>query len=317
MDLDKGTKLINTFNPQVSIIVPVYNGSDYLQEAIESALVQTYRNVEIIVVNDGSDDEGKTENIALSYGDRIRYYCKENGGVASALNLGIKNMKGEYFSWLSHDDLYYPDKILKQIEFITDLEEKNVFLFSDFEFVDKDSNHFGYVKRERSLTKFPYLSIIFNQIHGCSVLIHKNLLEEVKGFPEDKKTTQDYHTWLSILKLKYKFYHIPLVLIKSRIHENQGSTTMSEVCKKEIQEFYERLIDEVACNCSQNYYKILNYFFYKDLELFKKLNSSILNIHKSEIFLMFRVKGLIIFFNLKLIARKIRSQISDFQHQKL
>ncbi len=93
-------------NPKVSIVIPVYNGSDFLREAIDSALAQTYRNIEIVVVNDGSQDDGKTEHVALSYGNKIRYFSKPNGGVASALNRAIREMTGEYFSWLSHDDLY-------------------------------------------------------------------------------------------------------------------------------------------------------------------------------------------------------------------
>lgn len=101
------------FSPLVSIVIPVYNGADYLGEAIDSALMQTYGNIEVIVVNDGSNDE--TDAIARSYGDKIRYYSKKNGGVATALNLGIENMRGEYFSWLSHDDIYMPEKIELQI----------------------------------------------------------------------------------------------------------------------------------------------------------------------------------------------------------
>ena len=84
--------------PLVSIIIPVYNGSNYLAEAIDSALNQTYDNCEIIVINDGSNDNGATERIAKSYGNKIKYYSKENGGVASALNFGINMMEGEYFS---------------------------------------------------------------------------------------------------------------------------------------------------------------------------------------------------------------------------
>ena len=97
--------------------MPVYNGANYVREAIDSALAQTYDNIEIIVVNDGSSDGGRTEEICLAYGDKIRYFSKPNGGVASALNLAVREMTGEYFSWLSHDDLYYPQKNRKAIGF--------------------------------------------------------------------------------------------------------------------------------------------------------------------------------------------------------
>ena len=103
-------------DPLVSIVIPVYNGANYMREAIDSALAQTYSNIEIIVVNDGSNDGGATRDIALSYGDKIRYFEKENGGVSTALNLGIKNMRGKYFSWLSHDDVYLPEKIQVEID---------------------------------------------------------------------------------------------------------------------------------------------------------------------------------------------------------
>ena len=98
-------------NPLVSIIIPVYNGSDFLKEAIESALSQSYKNIEVIVVNDGSSDDGKTEKIALSFNKSIKYFKKENGGVSSALNYGIRKMNGDFFSWLSHDDFYSKEKI--------------------------------------------------------------------------------------------------------------------------------------------------------------------------------------------------------------
>ena len=93
--------------PLVSIVIPVFNGENYLKDAIDSAINQTYSNCEIIVVNDGSSDA--TEKIAKSYGKKIRYYKKENGGVSTALNLGLEKMTGDYFSWLSHDDLYKRD----------------------------------------------------------------------------------------------------------------------------------------------------------------------------------------------------------------
>ena len=113
------------FHPLVSIIIPVYNGANFLAQAIDSALSQTYDNIEILVINDGSTDNGATEQIALSYGNKVRYFNKRNGGVSSALNLGIEKMQGEYFSWLSHDDLYEPEKIKKQIEVLQGLPDHN------------------------------------------------------------------------------------------------------------------------------------------------------------------------------------------------
>ena len=117
--------------PKVSIVIPVYNGSDYLDKAIQSALNQSYQNVEIIVVNDGSNDGGKTAEIAGSYGDKIRYIEKENGGVSSALNRGIEAMTGEYFSWLSHDDEYRNEKIEKQVDALRAFKNDRVIALCD------------------------------------------------------------------------------------------------------------------------------------------------------------------------------------------
>ena len=112
------------YKPLVSIIIPVYNGDLYLKEAIQSCLNQTYSNIEIIVVNDGSTDGGKSAQIAKEFEGQIRYFEKENGGVSSALNYGISKMRGEWFSWLSHDDLYLPEKIEKQINAVQEYPNK-------------------------------------------------------------------------------------------------------------------------------------------------------------------------------------------------
>ena len=125
--------------PKVSIIIPVYNGANYMREAIDSALNQTYKNIEVIVVNDGSTDNGETEAIALEYGERIRYFKKRNGGVSSALNYGISKMTGEYFSWLSHDDVYSPEKIRHQIESLALTDKKDAVALCAHYFIDERS----------------------------------------------------------------------------------------------------------------------------------------------------------------------------------
>src|SRR5206468_12898184 len=96
-----------------------FNGSNYLSQAIDSALAQTYKNIEVVVVNDGSNDGGTTEGIAHSYGERIRYFAKPNGGCSSALNRAVQVSRGSYISWLSHDDLLAPTKIERQVAFLS------------------------------------------------------------------------------------------------------------------------------------------------------------------------------------------------------
>ncbi len=233
-------------NPKVSIVIPVYNGSDYLKEAIDSALAQTYKNIEVIVVNDGSNDGGKTEAIAKSFKKKIRYCNKINGGVASALNAGIRLMKGAYFSWLSHDDAYYPHKIERQIHFLKDID-CDAILYGDIEYIDTHSNFIrAHTFPHTDSGKFlSYLMI--DGVHGCTVLVPKKCFTHVGMFNENLITTQDVDLWFRLGE-KYRFIHIPEILIKSRIHTGQGSATMSRICLKEQNELYMGMMDRLDIN---------------------------------------------------------------------
>jgi glycosyltransferase involved in cell wall biosynthesis len=206
--------------PKVSVIVPVYNGAKYLVEAIDSALAQTYDNFEVIVVNDGSSDGGKTEEIALAYGDRIRYFSKPNGGVSTALNLGIREARGEYISWLSHDDVYYPTKLEEQIHQLEACEPNTIF-FSDYDLIDEKSRYISTVKI-RGVDNLLYAMFTSYPLNGCTMLIPKNCFETVGLFNAELRTTQDYDMWFRMLE-RFKFKHMATSLLKSRLHASQGS----------------------------------------------------------------------------------------------
>lgn len=216
-------------NPKVSVIIPVYNGSNYMREAIDSALAQTYDNFEVLVVNDGSNDGGKTEETALSYGSRIRYFAKENGGVATALNLGIEKMEGEYFSWLSHDDLYAPNKLAAQIQALRSCGCWRRIVYSDYDILDmasmsKETTHFQDQYRQKlSDSVFP---VLYGLIHGCSLLIHKSHFERVGRFDETLITSQDYDMWFRMFRGE-KTIFVPQRLICSRRHPEQGTNTIA------------------------------------------------------------------------------------------
>lgn len=235
-------------NPKISIIIPVYNGANYLKEAIESALAQTYPNFEIIVVNDGSTDGGKTEKIALSYRDKIRYFAKENGGVASALNLGITEAQGDYISWLSHDDMYLPQKLERQVAYLKQHNSADkLILYSDFEAVDlrHETSYVITIQPVRASSElYNTLCLLFGAVlHGCTLLLPKSCFTDVGLFREDLRTTQDYEFWFRLAKKNYVFVHIPEVLIQTRWHEEQGTHAMSDIHCREVEELYIQAFD--------------------------------------------------------------------------
>lgn len=252
------------FSPLVSIIIPVYNGSNYLKEAIDSALAQTYKNIEIIVVNDGSKDRGATERITKSYGDKIRYFSKKNGGVATALNLGIAKMKGEYFSWLSHDDLYYEDKIQKQIEFLSKLDDKRVFLYSNYSILT-GKKVTPVVHNHELLRRKSKYSLLRGCVNGITVLIPRFMFDEFGEFDTQLRCTQDYDYWTRIQK-KYDFIHMEDILSVTRLHPKQDSNVSPNVLL-EGNKLWISMIESMP-DSEKEIYESTKYNFYHEMVKF-------------------------------------------------
>ena len=248
---------------KVTILIPVYNGSNYLKEAIDSALAQTYKNTEVIVVNDGSNDDGKTKAIAESYGTKIKYYEKENGGVSTALNLGIEKMTGDYLCWLSHDDKYYPNKVERQIKELEKYDDKTI-LYSNFALIDENGEKYDEVYYDhKMLTKKPDYAVLRGAIGGITLLIPRQALKDCGKFKEELRCTQDYDMWFRMLD-KYTFRHMEEVLTMTRIHRNQDTNTSPRVLTEG---------NKLWINMTENYpeqkkleYEGSIYLFYKEME---------------------------------------------------
>lgn len=254
----------------VSIVIPAYNASLYLTQAIESALAQTYQAVEVIVINDGSTDDGTTRKIGMSYGDRIRYYEKENGGCASALNYGIQVMSGEWFSWLSHDDLYMPEKIEKLIALIEkfNLNPESIVLGCNDLIMNPQgettrnffNNSTGILSPEKAFGE----TLNVKTINGCGLLIPKAILDRVGGFRTDYKHLLDREMWMRIALNRYSYCFDEKPLVISRVH-NQQITVKG---KDSLYQEESRLIDEYVKAINSNtkeveFLKMLCYFAFK------------------------------------------------------
>lgn len=225
-------------SPLVSIVIPVYRGDPFLREAIESCLAQTYPNYEIIVVNDGSDDDGKTDAIAASFGDKIRYFKKENGGASSALNHGIAQMRGEWFAWLSHDDLFLPQKLEKQIEAVSDADNKvcvvrctTAAINEKGEPVFRPQRKISGVFTAEQMMKLHSLKEV--GLYGCTLLIHKEIIDRCGGFDEGLRAVQDEDYWNKIMFGGYPFVSIPDMLVNNRVHQAQATNRYKELFAKE------------------------------------------------------------------------------------
>ncbi len=270
--------MLHNFYPLISIVIPVYNGSNYIESAIQSALNQSYKNIEIIVVNDGSQDNGKTDHICANFKNNIRYYKKENGGVASALNFGVSQAKGNYISWLSHDDCFHPQKIEKQINYISLSELKEALIFSSYYIIDAS----GSISHEQTVNnrwlKHSILTVLSTSINGCTTLVPKKIFSDVGLFNEQLITVQDNDLWLRMATKGVPFFYLPIPLLYSRQHEDQTSKILKDHHYLEKEKFYISAIRSMPEFSIKHHEDILHILKHKGLTISEELLRSIVNL---------------------------------------
>jgi glycosyltransferase involved in cell wall biosynthesis len=240
------------FNPKVSIVIPVYNGSNFLRESIDSAIAQTYNNIEIIVVNDGSDDDGKTDFIARSYGERIKYLTKSNGGTSSALNLGITNMTGDYFCWLSHDDLYMPQNIELQINLLRTLKDKKTIVRTECNVINSEkkvllenSNYQQNLESYSNRKNSRLYPVVYMQLHGCQLMFHVSVFTEVGFFDETLLVAHDYEFFARSFR-NHPSVLIPIVLGSARESPNRQGHRLNALRISEYSKVFSDVINSLS-----------------------------------------------------------------------
>lgn len=229
--------------PVVSVIMPAYNASYYIQQAIESVTAQTCSDWELIIVDDGSTD-GTASIIAnnVKQDSRIRSFYQENGRQGKARNLGIAHAEGEYIAFLDADDLWMPEKLETQLQ---EIVEKNVDLvFSDSWFflesnVSDRSRRVNtpnqYFKGEEALK----LLLEGNQIPTLTVLARKEKIHLGGGFSEKLsiQNAEDYHLWLKLIISGCNFYGSDKTLASYRAH-SLAATSDDRFASKQVGEVF-------------------------------------------------------------------------------
>jgi glycosyltransferase involved in cell wall biosynthesis len=213
--------------PLISVIIPAYNCRDYICEAIDTILKQSYRNIEIVIVDGSTDD---TKRLLERYGDRVTYYYQEPKGVSAARNFGLKQARGSLVAFQDADDRWLPGKLEAQVQALQNFPAAKL-VFSDYATFDHSgvilpSSCFPHFKLWLDQHKIQGTSFALGQLYWelmlgncigtCSVLAVKDTLDEYNGFDEAFKTCEDLDLWLRV-STKYPVLYIDEVLAEYRV----------------------------------------------------------------------------------------------------
>ncbi len=229
---------MNEENPLVSVVVTTYNRKELLKETIDSILNQTYKNFELIVVDNFSKYDLFSHIKSLS-DLRIRAFQNQNNGIIAVnRNIGIKKARGKYIAFCDDDDLWYPEKLYYQVKRLE--KGDGVLCFTNFDYINKDGNR---LHKKHKIKKY-YQNLTFNKFMlsgggfcNSSVMINHQIIETIGLISEDSHllAAEDYHYWARILQ-KYKACCENRVLVSYRINSVNSvqNTTNTHWFRKEL-----------------------------------------------------------------------------------
>jgi glycosyltransferase involved in cell wall biosynthesis len=205
--------------PLVSVIMPVFNGEKYLSEAIESVLTQLYSPLELIVVDDGSTDG--SASIVRSHED-VRYIYEPNKGVAVARNTGLTAARGEFIAFLDADDIWPPQKLQIQVEYLLDHPSVRYTISKIKNFIEPGCNIDSKILQ----------SILENdQIGMATIVARKNIFDQIGYFNPCYQVGEDFEWFTRAKDAGISMVILPEVLLQRRIHNFNISLTQIQACK--------------------------------------------------------------------------------------
>ncbi len=217
--------------PLVSVIIASYNRAEYVAQAVQSVLNQTYRNIEIVVVDDGSTDN--TRESLERYRKEINYVYQERSERSKARNEGFRHSKGEYVAFLDSDDLWLPTKSERQVQVLNEKPEVGL-VYTGVEFIDAQGNQYdgGFCWDEPEREVLYEDLMTHNIVTGTtsSAMIRRSCLSRVGLFDESMNTCEDFDLFRRVARY-YKFYKIDLPLVRFRVHPENTQSDSSAMAR--------------------------------------------------------------------------------------
>lgn len=232
--------------PQVSVVVPAYNVSSYIEEALVSLERQSFQEFEVLVVDDGSTDG--TADVVKPFcqrDSRFRLLQKPNGGLSSARNYGIRHACTEYIALLDGDDVYEPDKLANHVAILDRTADVGV-VYSASRAIRDDGRPTFMILSGKPVKSDPLLALLCKNFvgHGSNAVFRRSLFEEVGEFDETLRSSEDLDFWLRIAATqRWRFYREPRVLCCYRVRPSGLSfnvAQMQHACETVIESAYKR-----------------------------------------------------------------------------
>jgi glycosyltransferase involved in cell wall biosynthesis len=204
--------------PTVSVIIHTYNNEKFIVETVESVLNQTYKDYEIIIVDDGSVDG--TRDALIPYMQKIRYHYKENGGIASAKNAGVCLSQAEFVAFLDHDDLWAPDKLQLQMECFNENPQVGLVYAKYTSFRDGKELR---TKPEKGYSGWIFKELLSKSfIQTSTVVVKRECLDAVGPYDETFSLGDEYDMFLRISK-RFQCGFVDKGLTRYRVHDANAS----------------------------------------------------------------------------------------------
>ncbi len=216
--------------PLVTCIIPVFNSEKYIESAIESVLNQTYKNIEIIVIDDGSTDD--TPKLIKQYDGKIRYIRQANSGSAAARNLGISNSSGEFIGFLDSDDMWDKNKITLQLECLENNLRTEVCLCNIKIINEKGSR----IPDDNYVIVTPY--------SVCSILIKTEAIKKVGYFNNNLKFGEDTDWFMKIKEMEIPVKILKDKLVYARLHKDNLTNSFNVRNREVIFSQIKNVLDE-------------------------------------------------------------------------
>lgn len=271
--------------PKVSVIIPTYNCEKYLANAIDSALQQTYQDFEVIIIDDGSSDGTKelVKKYVNNYSDKIHYVHQQNKGVSAARNNGIKIANGEYIAFLDADDLWISTKLMDQMKLL-EKDRGLVLVFTDMQQTEGTKILYESFLKEKGYYPLIAATDFFSElvkkalIYTSTVVVKKQIFDEVGVFNETYKVGEDHDLWLRIAK-RHRIGFLARSFVVRRLHDFNATRNKQFFYEEQIRllkgylksDLFNKMHKRIFFRQLSNWYYELGYYYFSRKEYKRSL----------------------------------------------